>query len=175
MKILNSEITDINSLKMLFVNKFTALKFDHRLLIIGFIILGAMAFFNRSDEPVDAPVIESKPQSVDTFIPRGHVLIPLELANSEALSSIIGDMGGVVDLYLASEEKKSGGILVASRVKLVRAPLNPDQFAVLVKEADGGKILQRNGPFTAVVQNPEARGANLARENKSNVRIEYSN
>ncbi|WP_413585325.1 hypothetical protein [Bdellovibrio sp. HCB274] len=175
MKILNTEINSSSFQKLSLINRLRDLKFEHKLLVAGFIIIGAITFLNQKPETAVAPPEEIKPESVDTFIPRGLVLIPLELANAEALSSIMGDMGGVVDLYLASDEKRSGGIIVASRVKLVRAPRNPDQFAVLVREADGRKILQKNGPFFAVVQNPDVRGANLARENQNAVRIEYSN
>ncbi|QLY27493.1 hypothetical protein HW988_16350 [Bdellovibrio sp. KM01] len=151
------------------------LKFEHKLLLGGFIILGAITFLN-SKPTLPPATAETAPESLDTFIPQGLTLIPLEIANSEALSSIVGNMGGVVDLYLTPTDARKGGVRVASRVKLVRAPRNPDQFAILVKETEGQRILQQNGPFIAVVQNPEVRGGKLTTTEKQNaVRIEYSN
>ncbi|WP_413558683.1 hypothetical protein [Bdellovibrio sp. HCB209] len=176
MKILNKEINATNFLEMSLVKKILALKFEYKLLMAGFVVLGCISYFNSNAKPVPAPTAEElPPESVDTFIPQGLVLIPLELSNSESLASIIGNMGGVVDLYLTSQEGRKGGYLVASRVKLVRAPRNPDQFAVLVKESEGQKILKQNGPFVAVVQNPEVRGSKVVQERKNSVQIEYAN
>lgn len=177
MKILNKEISATNFLETPLAKKISTLKFEYKLLAAGFIIFGAIAFFNNTKKSVAPPAApeELAPESVDTFIPQGLVLIPLELSNGESLGSIIGTMGGVVDLYLSSQEGRKGGFLVASRVKLVRAPRNPDQFAVLVKEAEGQKILKQNGPFIAVVQNPEVRGSQIVNQRKNSVHIEYAN
>ncbi|WP_413292684.1 hypothetical protein ACLSU7_14775 [Bdellovibrio sp. HCB185ZH] len=176
MKILNKEINVSNFQTTNLVNKFKDLKFEQKLLLGGFITLGIIAFLNNQPAPSAPVASESTPESLDTFIPQGLTLIPLEIANAEALSSIVGNMGGVVDLYLAPTDTRKGGIRVASRVKLVRAPRNPDQFAILVKETEGQRILQQSGPFIAVVQNPEVRGGKLTTTEKQNaVRIEYSN
>jgi hypothetical protein len=175
MKILNKEIS-VSSFQPTALSKIiTDLKFEHKLLLAGFIVLGVIAFLNSKPATPPPATTESGPESLDTFIPRGLTLIPLEISNAEALGSIVGNMGGVVDLFLAPSETRKGGIRVASRVKLVRAPRNPDQFAILVKESEGEKILQQSGPFIAVVQNPEVRGGKLANEKQNTVRIEYSN
>lgn len=175
MKILNKEINASSFLKTS-LDKISQLKFEHKLLLAGFIILGTFAILNNKPNPAPAePKEEVAPESVDTFIPRGFTLIPLEIANADALGSIIGNMGGVVDLYLAPSELRKGGIRVASRIKLLRAPRNPEQFAVLVKETEGQRILQQSGPFIAVVQNPEVRGGKLAAEKQNSVRIDYAN
>jgi hypothetical protein len=89
---------------------------------------------------------------VDTMIPAGFLLIPLELSNAEALASLSGQFS-IVDLY-ASSEKGKRGLKVAAAVKLLRAPLNPQQFAVLIKEAESSNILGREGPFFAALKNP---------------------
>ncbi|WP_246845721.1 hypothetical protein [Bdellovibrio sp. ZAP7] len=176
MKILNKEISASNFQTINLVNKIKELKFEHKLLLGGFIVSGAITFLNSKPTTPAPAATETAPESLDTFIPQGLTLIPLEIANSEALSSIVGHMGGVVDLYLAPTDARKGGIRVASRVKLVRAPRNPDQFAILVKETEGQRILQQSGPFIAVVQNPEVRGGKLTTaEKQKTVRIEYSN
>jgi hypothetical protein len=102
-------------------------------------------------------------------------LVPVELANAESLSSLVGDMGGVVDLYLATAENKKGGLKVGSRLKLLRAPLNPNQYAVLVQENDSSRLLSYAGPFIAVVQNPEAKGNAIRETAKNTVHIDYQN
>ncbi|UYL09170.1 hypothetical protein B9G69_001090 [Bdellovibrio sp. SKB1291214] len=176
MKILNKEIKASSFLKTSH-DKFQNLKFEHKLLIAGFIVIGAFAILhNKPATPVVETRQEVAPESVDTYIPHGFTLIPLEISNSDALASIMGDMGGVVDLYLTQTDSRKGGIRVASRVKLLRAPRNPEQFAVLVKESEGQRILQYSGPFLAVVQNPDVRGGKLAAEKQQNsVRIDYAN
>jgi hypothetical protein len=176
MKILNKEISVSSFQKTSIVKKFADLKFEHKLLVAGFFVLGLFSFLNNKSAPAPAePTQDSAPESVDTYIPHGFTLIPLEIANAESLSSIIGNMGGVVDLYLAPNEVRKGGIRVASRVKLLRAPLNPEQFAILIKETEGQRILQQSGPFFAVVQNPEVRGGKLAAEKQNTVKIDYAN
>lgn len=47
---------------------------------------------------------EHAPQDVTTFIPDGHQLIPIEIANYEALDSVLGQYG-VIDLYTAAENE----------------------------------------------------------------------
>ncbi len=175
MKIFGKEISVSNFQQTALAKRFSELKFEHKLLLAGFIVLGLIAFLNNKPTPPAVAIQESTPESLDTFIPRGLTLIPLEIANADALGSIVGNMGGVVDLYLAASETRKGGIRVASRVKLVRAPRNPDQFAILVKESEGARILQQRGPFIAVVQNPEVRGGKLTAEKQNSVHIEYSN
>ncbi len=90
--------------------------------------------------------------AIDTMIPAGYLLIPLELSNAESLASLSGQFS-VVDLY-ASSEKGKRGFKVAASVKLLRAPLNPQQFAVLVKEKESSKITNTEGPFFAALKNP---------------------
>lgn len=147
-------------------------------LILGFVVLGFISYFSTRETP--APVLENEtllptPRSVDTFIPVGFTLVPIEIANAESLASLVGEQGGVVDLYLASTEKQKGGLKVGSRLKILRAPLNPQQYAVLVKDNEGSKLLGYAGPFIAVVQNPNIKGAELTSTLKNHVRVEYQN
>jgi len=152
----------------------TAVKNNY--LLLGFIVLGFIAFLSSPEksEKVETPLLP-EPKSVDTFVPRGLVLVPIEIANAESLSSLIGDVGGVVDLYLATTPQQKGGIKVGSKLKLLRAPLNPQQYAVLVKETDSAKLLSYTGPFIAVVQNPEENGPKLSSSGPQRIRVEYQN
>lgn len=126
-------------------------------LLLAFLALGMVVLLlevlspDRGISPESETVTENV--DVDTMIPAGHLLIPLELSNSESLASLSGAFS-VVDLYAASERGKKG-FKLASGVKLVRAPLNPEQFAVLVREEDSGKIVGHEGPFFAALKNPK--------------------
>jgi hypothetical protein len=84
-------------------------------------------------------------------------------------------VGGVVDIYLATTERQKGGLKVGSRLKLLRAPLNPEKYAVLVRDSEGARLMQHAGPFIAVVQNPEAQGSQLSSSGPSRVKIDYQN
>ncbi len=125
------------------------LKLNFKYLVIIFVILGFVILFsedNRTHDDID-------PTSVDTLIPQGMALIPIDIQNIEALKNIISDFG-VVDLYLPSFESARPR-KVASAVKLMRAPLNPDVFAVLVSEESASRIAQHPGAFFVTVLNPE--------------------
>lgn len=105
--------------------------------------------------------------SADTYIPDGFVLVPIELQNADSLSSLIGSYA-VVDLFNGTRSQKVG-----KRLKLLRAPLNPQQFAVLVPEAEVSNLLANPGPFWAAIQNPQqSKSAEIAGRNKKS-RIEY--
>lgn len=105
--------------------------------------------------------------SADTYIPDGYVLVPIELQNSDSLSSLIGAYA-VVDLFRGPRSQKVG-----KRLKLLRAPLNPQQFAVLVPEAEVSNLLETPGPFWAAIQNPQqSKAAEIASRSKKS-RVEY--
>lgn len=91
------------------------------------------------------------PETADTLIPAGFVLVPIEVQNFESLDSILGQYG-VVDLYQAPLKAGGRPFRVASHIKILRAPLNPSHFAVLVNEADSVALIASQLPFTVVVQ-----------------------
>jgi len=148
-----------------------------KILLASFLTLGALALLlnPRKEEVVVAETGAPAGPSVDTFIPSGYVLVPIELVNGESLNSLVGDMGGVVDLYLSSNEDKRKSVKVGSKLKLLRAPLNPQQYAVLVKDSESSLLLSYSGPYLAVVQNPDAKVQGVTQGGKASVRIEYQN
>ncbi len=146
-------------------------------LLGAFFCLGIVAYLFSNNAEAELPTVqpaEATP-SVDTFIPKGFVLVPIEVSNSESLTSLVGEVGGVVDLYLPSNENQKGGLKVGAKLKLLRAPLNPQQYAVLVKEGESSKLLSFAGPFIAVVQNPEETGTQITQSAKRIFKIEYQN
>ena len=103
---------------------------------------------------------------MDTHIPVGFVLVPIEVINKESLYAILGSHG-VVDLFLTGK-KGQKVYKIAHHVKMLRAPLDPSRFAVLVPEQEVTKILKHQQPFFAVVQNPKQRNTRFYKLHKKN-------
>lgn len=94
-------------------------------------------------------------KSVSTLIPKGQVLVPIQLINSESLDSLLGSYG-LVDLYIPDQRHPGRSLKISDKVKILRAPLNPQQFAVLVPESESAKYVHYEGPLFAVIQNPQS-------------------
>ena len=105
--------------------------------------------------------LPSKPElvSADTYIPKGFVLVPIAIDSSSQISGLINQFA-IVDLY-APDSHNLSNILVAKSVKLIRAPLNPNQFAVLVTEEKSIEIMKIKSPFWITLQNRNHLTANL--------------
>jgi hypothetical protein len=127
-------------------------------LLIGLIVFsGVLALlWDHSDKPTATVKREASP-TVDTFIPAGYVLVPIQVVNYEALDSILGQFG-IVDLFLPAPDLKKHAQKVASRIKILRAPQNPSQFAVLARTEDSEKLLSKGANFLVVIQNTKEPG-----------------
>ena len=124
---------------------------QNKILILSFLVfLGIYYFINKKSASI--PVAEKKEVVVaDTFIPRGYVLVPISIDPSSQISGLI-DQFAIVDLY-APDKDLHANVLIASGVKLIRAPLNPQQFAVLVTEVVSHEIMKITSPFWVTLQN----------------------
>lgn len=122
---------------------------QNKILLVSFVIFVLLYFILKAKNKEAPAASENKPLYADTLIPKGQVLVPIELANIEALSGLI-DQYGIIDLYGGPENNLA---LIASRVKVLRAPLNPNQYAVMVTESLSQEIMKYKGPFWGVVQN----------------------
>jgi len=148
--------------------------------IIGVIIIGTQIFSESSVLPkisdVNGHLDSGEISGVDTVIPKGFVLVPIELANAEALQSMIHGKA-VVDLYLPGKSHGSRGHPIGKHLKLIQAPLNPEKYAVLIHETDSPDLMNYEGPFVAVVQNPEAKNEELRprMQSRRNLQIDYQN
>ncbi len=146
----------------------------NKLFFLIFILIGFAVYISESKPTSDQQNIKTEQASVDTYIPAGFVLVPIELINAHTLGSLIGNNGGVVDLFLPQEKAKS--IKVASKVKLLKAPYNPELYSALVKESDSDLLLSYAGPFVAVIQNPTQKGLKLQEQKTSKqIIINYQN
>ena len=112
---------------------------------------------------------EHSPQDVTTFIPEGFQLIPIEIANYEAVDSVLGQFG-VIDLYTASENDSDSRPL-ARAVKILRAPLNPNQFAVLVPDPMVSTIVKKGPLYKVVIRNPKASGTRIEKQHREQAKI----
>lgn len=143
---------------------------QNKLLLLSFLIFIAFFLVFTLNKPSTA---EKGPEKIyaDTFIPKGFVLIPIELVNFESVSALI-DQFGVIDLY-AGAPQMAGSVKVATRVKMLRAPLNPQLFAILISEQNSAHIMKHAGPFWAVVQNRSTIDDKKEAKVQKTVKIEY--
>lgn len=135
---------------------------------LGAILLSLEPSQGQSNEPLS---LKPQASSLDTFIPRGYVLIPIELENYNSVDSILGSYG-VVDLYLSRQNYHAKAKPLARRIKILRAPQNPSQFAVLVPEGKAGLFFQQESVFFAAILNPKESGTEF--ENKAKPRKQNS-
>lgn len=121
-----------------------------------------VAFFLWPSAPPPEPAAGTVSE-LDTHIPKGFVLIPIEVQNYEALDSILGRYG-VVDLYQGGGTEGSKQVLAARNVRLLRAPHNPSHFAVLVPESQAQQVLRQGGLFTVIVKRAGETGTEFVKE-----------
>ena len=125
-------------------------------------------FQSRSDGNKNAMAFA---QDIDTYIPEGFVLLPIELSNASSLDGLL-EAKGVVDLYTAG---RSGWEKTAEAIKIIRSPRKPDHFAVLVPEEKIRFLIQKFQSFHAVIQNPNKKGVRIQHarvKNKRSITIE---
>lgn len=154
----------------LFLAQFT----KHQLIILAFFLLGFISFWISYTPVKDEPGTPGlSTESVDTYIPKGYVLVPLEISNLESLNSFIGQ-AGVVDLYKSKEGQK--GTKIGTRIKIIRAPLNPQLFAALVPENKSSELLNYSESLFAVVQNKSESSSEIySKKTQQKKNIIYQN
>ena len=134
----------------------------------GILIVSAAILAWLSSGSDDQKSIQA-PQDVTTFIPEGFQLVPIEIANYEALDSVLGQFG-VIDLYTASENESNSRAL-ARAIKILRAPLNPSQFAVLVPDPMVSTIVKKGPLYKVVIRNPNASGTRIEKQQRVQAKI----
>lgn len=116
-------------------------------------------------------------QNIDTYIPEGFVLVPVELNNGPSLDGLLANKG-VVDLYTGDPSHQKAE-KAATAVKIIRSPRNPSYFAVLVPENKAPLLIKRFQAFHAVIQNPEQKKKTtiqpVNKKNKRTIVIELDN
>ncbi len=123
-------------------------------------VFAAILQFRSSSPP---PTKLSAPQSLDTFIPKGESLVPIQVANYESLDQVIGQYG-VVDLLSTPLTPHEKAKRVAYAVKLIRSPRSPRHFSVLIPADEAHRLAGYDGEFTVVVRNPKSIGTKFVKE-----------
>lgn len=124
--------------------------------------IAAGAIWNSTATPAPSEGKSTRAQ-VDTYIPKGFVLVPIEVQNYESLDSILGQFG-VVDLFQAGGGAHPQQVQVARNVRMLRAPQNPSHFAILVQESEVSGILKNNSAFFVVVKYPGKDGTQFVKK-----------
>lgn len=106
-------------------------------------------------------------ESIDlqTFIPKGFVLVPLQLKNSQKLDSILGSHA-IVSLY---KSKDNITHLVGQNIRILRSPKNPKLFAVLSPQDKAKNFLDPLADYSVALQGPQKSGTKI--ENQKQQRI----
>lgn len=113
-------------------------------------LLSFLVFNNKGKVPSSKKHIDQKLElNMNTFIPAGFVLIPINLLNGESLNGLIGKWGWI-SLYSSLPNQNTKPIV--SSIRVLRSPKNPNQFAVLAEERKSSLILAHTAPLIAVIQ-----------------------
>lgn len=150
----------------LFKNKLHWILQEQKIILYGFLSLAVIVVIKTIwfKPNQDVKTVQETIQ-VDTLIPLGHVLIPIQIQNFEAASALLGG-AGIVDLWSFDPVTHRKSKKVASRLKMIRAPLNPQMYAVLVPETESEKILMHGDTFLITVQSDRSNSPEVLSEKK---------
>lgn len=148
---------------------------QHKYFVFMFAFFVFVYVYTTLDERGEKP--QEKLLTVDTLIPEGYALVPIELENITSIASLIEGYG-VVDIYLGKNNSRNSKKLFR-KVKILRAPNNPNAYSLLLPDHLSSELLKYEGPFFAVIQNKNEASDNPAVHeptavNKKTVKIEYN-
>lgn len=142
--------------------------------IVFVIGAGLLALYLQTAGSQETAPPENERFSLDTQIPQGYGLHPVEIVNYEYLDSIIGEFGRV-NLYSVPLNKNDRPKSIAKNVKIVRSAAGGAFYAALLSEKDGFKLLKHPGPYQVTVKNPKFNtGTQFEKEiQRKRSRIQY--
>jgi hypothetical protein len=130
-------------------NRIRSIDKNTRLALVFVLIATVFALMMKSDNsasPQDSAQVASSEQELDTFIPSGFSLVPIEVINSNGLDSILGRYG-MVDLFL--ENQKTA---IMKNVRLIRGIRHDGTWAVLVPSQFVQDLLGAGGRFLVSIR-----------------------
>ena len=139
-----------------------------------FIILTALVFLSLISELLPKLLKEkNQAPSLDALIPKGFVLLPIEIVNGEDIIQLIGSHG-VVDLYAYSNQSHVPEKQAASAVKVLPPKREEGRWTALIPEKQASDLFEYPDPFYAVIQNPKKNNSKIykKKEKKSLIVIE---
>ena len=113
------------------------------------------------------PHIQKNRESISTFIPHDHSLVPIEIINSQGLDSILGSFG-IVDLFSPNQNK-----LIMKNVRLLQSPTDPSQWAALVRSDWVKDLLSQGAQFFVVAKNQSHRKTETSGQPRQRRKISY--
>ncbi|MFN7905350.1 MAG: hypothetical protein ACK5P5_09215 [Pseudobdellovibrionaceae bacterium] len=155
-------------------NKFDSIIKNQKILVYGFVFLSFILVLNSFWPKEKSIETKAKEQiQVDTLIPLGYVLVPIQIHNFESASALLGE-AGIVDLWSVDPNTEKKSRKIASRLKIIRAPLNPQMYAVLVPESASSRILEYGDTFLVTVQSHRSQSPEVIspKKNKFTAQIE---
>ena len=127
--------------------------------------------FTPKIKQIDAPELATE---ASTFIPEGHSLIPIKLINQKSLSSLIENFGWI-DLY-AVKKTESGfkkGPKIVKKIRILRAPLDPSQFGIIVPDDFVDHILDWGPNYFGTINKNKFYTSELVIQKKRLKRVMY--
>ena len=108
--------------------------------------------------------------SLDQLVPKGFVLMPIEISNAEDIISLIGAYG-VVDLYAYSKHTGLPDKKVADYIKVI--PLNTESagLTALIPEHSALDLFEYSESFYAVIQNPSHKNSKVYKKKRKKTLI----
>lgn len=127
-------------------------------------------WMTKPTHPLDSEIVAS----IDTTLPVGHTLVPLEIRNKDQIAEMSEQMI-VGDIYSLKDLNQPELILVNARI--VRAPHNPNVYAAIVKKDFVKMIVHHSDDVFVAIKNPNERGASFvphkSKAKKLNIHVFY--
>lgn len=119
----------------------------------------------RSNEVKPSSANSTQTEDLVSQLPTGHVLVPIEPMNLDAIDAVFGQHGWA-DLFIEREDvdtafRNSGKPArrrIAVGVPLIRAPRNPSRLAVIVSESETQLISELGQPVHVALRKSPANG-----------------
>lgn len=87
--------------------------------------------------------------SIDTYIPKNHVLVPIDFVNKETLIQMT-EQFALIDIYALKNNSKTK---ILSFAKMIKSPVDANSLAILLPEKMMTQFMNFEGPFEAVLSN----------------------
>lgn len=126
-----------------------------------FVAMIASLIFKNLKAP-DRPEDSVQHFEASTFIPAHHVLIPIDVENAEALNAMTGGYAWV-DLYTPTQSEFSPlkPIKIVKKIRILRAPLDPNHYGIIVPEEYADAILSYGFLFRVTLNSKDHHNSEL--------------
>ncbi len=166
-----SSVADAHSIPTPLEKILKKLKIDKTQFYILCAVLISILTYSVYAMQSENPAPPRKANTLDTVIPAGYTLYPIEILNFQAINAILGRVG-IVDLYVPSGPDEKNGRKVGNKLRIVRAPGNPSRFAVVVPDDEVPRLMSQSGPFNVVIRSAkEAAGGIIEKKQNRQIRI----